>query len=49
MAPSMRQALEDRILAGETITAPQIRKTRGRFKGGSPKRPIQQAATRVAA
>ena len=44
MAPSMRQALEARILAGETITAPHIRKTRGRFKGGSLKRkPDQQA------
>lgn len=42
IAPSMRQALEARILAGETITAPHIRKTRGRFKGGSPKRPADQ-------
>jgi hypothetical protein len=49
MAPSMRQALEAKILAGETITAPHIRKTRGRFKGGSPKRPINQPAARMAA
>ena len=49
MAPSMRQALEARILAGETITAPHIRKTRGRFKGGSPKRrPINQPASMAA-
>jgi hypothetical protein len=48
MAPSMRQALEAKILAGETITAPQIRKARGPFKGGSPKRrpvePVRMAA-----
>ena len=49
MAPSMRQALEARILAGETITAPHIRKTRGRFKGGSPKRrPANQPASMAA-
>ena len=44
MAPSMRQALEARILAGESVTAPQIRKARGPLKGGSLKRkPDQQA------
>ena len=49
MAPSMRQALEARILAGETITAPHIRKTRGRFKGGSPRRSAGQPAPQMAA
>jgi hypothetical protein len=49
MSPSVRKALEARILAGETITAPQIRKTRGRLPPGSPKRPIQQPALRLAA
>jgi hypothetical protein len=43
MAPSMRQALEARILAGESVTAPQIRKARGRLRGGSLKRKPEQA------
>jgi len=38
MAPSMRQALEAKILAGQPVTALQIRRARGRLKGGSPKR-----------
>jgi hypothetical protein len=38
MAPSVRQALEAKILAGQPVTALQIRRARGRLKGGSPKR-----------
>jgi hypothetical protein len=50
MSPSVRQALEAQILAGQSITAPQIRRARGRLKGGSPKRrPINQPAARMAA
>jgi hypothetical protein len=43
MPPSVRQALEARILAGETVTAHQIRRARGRLEGGRLKRrPDQQ-------
>ena len=38
MAPAVRQAIEAKIVAGESVTAPHIRKARGRLKGGSPKR-----------
>src|ERR1035437_3684291 len=38
MSPAVRQRLEGRILAGESVTAPQIRQARGRLKGGSPRR-----------
>src|ERR1035437_2456799 len=44
MAPSVRSALEAKIVTGESVTAPQIRKARGPLKGGSLKRkPDQQA------
>jgi len=44
MSSSVRQAHEAKILAGESVTAPQIRKARGPLKGGSLKRkPDQQA------
>jgi hypothetical protein len=38
MAQSVRKALEAKIIAGESVTAPQIRKARGRLKGGCLKR-----------
>jgi hypothetical protein len=44
MSPAVRQRLEADILAGKSVTAPQIRKARGPLKGGSLKRkPDQQA------
>ena len=44
MAQSARQSIEAKILAGQAVTAPQIRKARGPLKGGSLKRkPDQQA------
>ena len=50
MSSSVRQAHEAQILAGESVTAPQIRRARGRLKGGSPKRAQpDQAAPRMAA
>jgi hypothetical protein len=41
MSQSVRKALEAKILAGESVTAPQIRKARGRLKGGCLKRKAQ--------
>jgi hypothetical protein len=38
MSRSVRAALEAKIIAGESVTAPQIRKARGRLKGGCLKR-----------
>jgi hypothetical protein len=38
MSESVRQAHEAKILAGQPVTALQIRRARGRLKGGSPKR-----------
>ena len=38
MSPSMRQAIEAKILAGEAVTAPKIRRARGKLRPGSPKR-----------
>jgi hypothetical protein len=49
MARSVRKALEAKILAGEPVTAPQIRKARGRLKGGCLKRKPDQPAPRMAA
>jgi len=44
MSSSVRQAIEAKIVTGESVTAPQIRKARGPLKGGSLKRkPDQQA------
>jgi hypothetical protein len=48
MAPSVRKALEAKILAGETVTAPQIRKARGRLKGGCLKRKPDQPSRMAA-
>jgi hypothetical protein len=48
MAPKMRKALEARIIAGEAVTAPQIRRARGRLKGGNQKRQPHQPAARTA-
>jgi len=42
MAPSVRQAIEAKILAGESVTAPKIRRARGPLKGGSLKRKPDQ-------
>jgi hypothetical protein len=38
MSPAVRRALEAKVLAGQSITALQIRRARGRLRGGSPKR-----------
>jgi hypothetical protein len=47
MSPSVRQALEAKILAGQSVTARDIRRARGPLKGGSPKRrPADQPDTR---
>jgi hypothetical protein len=35
MAQSVRKALEAKIIAGQSVTAPQIRKARGRLKGAA--------------
>jgi hypothetical protein len=34
MSATVRQAMEAKILAGRSVTAPQIRRARGRLKGG---------------
>lgn len=49
MSPSVRKALEAQILAGEAVSAPQIRHARGPLRGGSPKRPAGQPAVKMAA
>ncbi len=50
MSPAVRQAFEAKVIAGQKLTAPQIRRSRGPLKGGSPKRrPADQRATRMAA
>ena len=48
MSPSVRQALEAEVVAGESVTAPQIRKARGRLRGGSLKRKADQPARMAA-
>jgi hypothetical protein len=48
MAQSVRRALEAKILAGESVTGPQIRKARGRLKGGCLKRKPAQPARMAA-
>jgi hypothetical protein len=49
MSSSVRQALEAKILAGQSVSAPEIRRARGPLKGGSPKRrPINQPASMAA-
>jgi hypothetical protein len=49
MSQSVRQAFESKILAGQSISAPEIRQARGPLKGGSPKRPADQPALRMSA
>jgi hypothetical protein len=49
MSATVRQAMEAKIITGETVTAKQIRAARGRLRGGCLKRPIQQPAPRMAA
>jgi hypothetical protein len=50
MSASVRQALEKKILAGQSVTAREIRRARGPLKGGSPKRrPADQPLRRMAA
>ena len=49
MSQSVRQAIEVKILAGQSVSAPEIRRARGPLKGGSPKRrPINQPASMAA-
>ncbi len=49
MAPEIRSAFEDRILAGGKVTTVQIRRARRRLPGGSPKRALVTPAPRMAA
>jgi hypothetical protein len=49
MPAAVRQDLEARILAGEPIGAPQIRRARGKLRSGRPRRPSDQPALRMAA
>lgn len=49
MSPSVRQAIEAKILAGELVTAPEIRRARGPLKRGSPKRRQAVQPARMAA
>jgi hypothetical protein len=50
ISPTVRQALEAKILSGQSITARQIRRARGPLRSGSPKRrPADQPAARMAA
>ena len=46
MSQSVRAALEAKVMAGESVTGPQIRKARGRLKGGCLKRKPDQPAGR---
>jgi hypothetical protein len=49
MSPSVRQALEAKVLAGQSITALHIRRVRGPLRTGSPKRPPADQPARMAA
>jgi hypothetical protein len=49
MPPSVRQDLEARIMAAESIGHPDIVRARGALKTGRPKLPADQPALRVAA
>jgi hypothetical protein len=44
----VRAALEAKVISGETVTGPQIRKARGRLKGGCLKRKPDRPASRMA-
>jgi hypothetical protein len=49
ISESVRQAFEAKLLAGQSVSAPEIRRVRGPLKGGSPKRrPINQPASMAA-
>jgi len=49
MSPAVRRAFEAKVLAGEPVTAPRIRRARGPLKGGCPQRQPDQPAVRMAA
>jgi hypothetical protein len=50
MSPTVRQAFEAKVIAGQKLTARQVRRSRGPLKSGSPKRrPADQPARRMAA
>jgi hypothetical protein len=49
MPAPVRQDLEARILAGESIGGPDIVRARGQLKTGRPRRRLDQRATRMAA
>jgi hypothetical protein len=50
MSRAVRQAFEAKALAGEPVSAPQIRRARGPLRGGSPRRrPADQPTPRMAA
>src|SRR5664280_645725 len=49
ISESVRQAFEAKLLAGETVSAPEIRRARGPLKPGSPRRSAEQPAARMAA
>jgi hypothetical protein len=51
MSEAVRQAFEQKVLSGEQLSAPKIRRARGRLKGGSPNRrqPDQPARMGIAA
>jgi hypothetical protein len=49
MPPTVRQDLEARILAGESIGGPAIVRARGPFKTGRPRRPADQPPLLMAA
>ena len=48
ISESVRQAFEAKLLAGETVSAPEIRRARGPLKPGSPRRPAEQRASMAA-
>jgi hypothetical protein len=48
ISESVRQAFEAKLLAGETVSAPEIRRARGPLKPGSPRRSAEQPASMAA-
>jgi hypothetical protein len=49
MSPTVRQVFEAKVIAGEHVSAPQIRRARGRLKSGSPRRRPAHQPARMAA
>jgi hypothetical protein len=50
MSPTARQAFEAKVIAGQKLTARQVRRSRGPLKSGNPqRRPADQPARRMAA